>query len=199
MNTALRGKQTLYQVWVNATILPNTKSVNGCLLQLHMEHPWEHLQPISSSTSSSSKADSPAPLLKPSYHPEGIFPDPCRGAGDISHRINKVQTMSDPQPDPHYQLNVWLFPIGPYSFSECFKLHLKTVEVLAPMTIFGQTPLLRTSGHCQLALSCKSGLLHSLTEAVFLQLICFYPTIYTSIKHPKLSVSIFGLPVYFSF
>lgn len=38
----------------------------------------------------------PAPLLKPSYCPAEIFPDPCRGAGDISLRINKVQTMSGP-------------------------------------------------------------------------------------------------------
>lgn len=103
-----------------------------------------------------------------------------------------VQTMSYPQPDVYYQLNFWLFHIMPYSFSEGFKLHLKTTEVLAPITIFGQTPLLRTPGHCQFALSCKSGLLHSLTEAALLLLICFYPTISTSIKHPKLSVSIFG-------
>lgn len=106
-----------------------------------------------------------------------------------------VQTMSY----PHYQLNFWLFLTVPYSFSDCFKLHLKTVEVLAPVAIFGQTPLLRPSGHCEFALSCKLGLLHSLTEAAFLQLICFYPTICTSIKHLKLSVSIFGLLVYFSF
>lgn len=110
-----------------------------------------------------------------------------------------VQKMSYPQPDSHYQLNFWLFPTGPYSFSECFKLHLKTTEVLAPITIFGQTPILRTSGHCQFALSCKLGLLHSLTEAAFLLLIPFYPTICISIKRPKLSVSIFGLLVYFSF
>lgn len=110
-----------------------------------------------------------------------------------------VQTMSYPQPDPYDQLNFCLFPIQPYSFSECFNLHLKTIEVLAPITIFGQTPLLRTPGHCQFALSHKLGLLRSLIEAAFLLLICFYPTICTSIKHPKLSVSIFGLLAYFSF
>lgn len=142
------------------------------------------------------------PFLKPSYHPEEICLDPCREAGDISHRINEVsmvQTMNYPQPDPYYQLNFWLFPTGPYSFSECFKLHLKTIEVLAPIKTFGQTPLLRTSQHCQFACSCKLGLLHSLTEAAFLLLICFYPTICTSTKHPKLSVSIFESLVYFSF
>lgn len=129
------------------------------------------------------------PLLKPSYPPEEILLGPCREAGDISHRMNRAMSYS--QPDPYYQPYLWLLPVGPHSFS---KLHLKkNIEILAPITIFGQTPLLRTSGHCQ------SGLLHSLTETAFLLLICFYPTICTSIKHPKLSASIFGLLVYFSF